>query len=53
VHDLIVIAHHAQVAARPGEQVDERCLRVAYILELVDENPSPSLSQPSEPVRLL
>ena len=44
VHNLVVIPDDAQVSTRPGEQVDERRLRMAHILELVDENPPPSLS---------
>ena len=44
---------HAQVPVRAGEQVDERRLRVAGVLELVGQDPPPSLPQPREPVRVL
>ena len=53
VDQLVVIAAHAQVAVRAGEQVDERRLRVAGVLELVGQKPPPSLPQPRQPVRLL
>ena len=53
VDQLVVIAAHAQVPVRPGEQVDERRLRVAGVLELVGQQPSPPLTQPREPVRVL
>ena len=53
VDQLVVIAAHAQVAVRAGEQVDQRRLRVAGVLELVGQDPPPSLPQPDEPVRML
>ena len=53
VDQLVVVAAHAHVAVRTGEQVDQRRLRVAGVLELVDEDPSPALAKPRQPVRLL
>ena len=53
VDQLVVIAAHAQVPVRAGEQVDERRLRVAGVLELVGQDPPPPLPQPREPVRVL
>ena len=53
VDQLVVIAAHAQVPVRAGEQVDERRLRVAGVLELVGQQPPPPLPQPREPVRML
>ena len=53
VDQLVVIAAHAQVPVRAGEQVDERRLRVAGVLELVGQEPPPPLPQPGEPVRVL
>ena len=53
VDQLVVIAAHAQVPVRAGEQVDERRLRVAGVLELVGQQPSPPLPQPRQPVRML
>ena len=53
VDQLVVIAAHAQVPVRAGEQVDERRLRVAGVLELVGQDPPPPLTQPREPVRML
>ena len=53
VDQLVVVAAHAQVAVRAGEQVDERRLRVAGVLELVGQQPPPSLAKPREPVRVL
>ena len=53
VDHLVVVAAHAQVPVRPGEQVDERRLRVAGVLELVGDDPPPPLPQPREPVRVL
>jgi hypothetical protein len=53
VDHLVVIAAHAQVAVQPGKLVDERRLRVAGVLHLVDEDPAPPLPQPRQPVRVL
>ena len=53
VDQLVVVADHAQVPVRAGEQVDEHRLRVAGVLELVGQDPPPSLPQPREPVRML
>ena len=50
---LVVIAAHAHVPVRAGEQVDERRLRVARVLELVGHDPPPPLPQPRQPVRML
>ena len=53
VDQLVVVTAYAQVAVQAGEQVDERRLGVACVLELVGQDPPPSLSQPREPVRVL
>ena len=53
VDDLVIVTAHAHVPVRPGEQVDEHRLRVADVLELVGDEPSPPLPQPCEPVRVL
>ena len=53
VDHLVVIAAHAQVPVRAGEQVDQDRLGVAGVLELVGHDPSPPRSQPGEPVRVL
>ena len=53
VDQLVVIAAHAQVPVRASEQVNERRLRVAGVLELVGQQPSPPLPQPRQPVRML
>ena len=53
VDQLVVVAAHAQVPVRAGEQVDEHRLRVAGVLELVGQDPPPPLPQPREPVRML
>jgi hypothetical protein len=53
VDQLIVVAAHAQVPVRPGEQVDKRRLSVAGVLELVSQDPPPLLAQPCQAVRVL
>ena len=53
VDHLVVIAAHAQVPVRAGEQVHQDRLGVAGVLELVGHDPSPPRSQPGEPVRVL
>ena len=53
VNNLVVVTADAQVPVGAGEQVDERRLRVAGVLEFVSQDPPPSLSQPREPVRML
>ncbi len=53
VDQLVIVADHAQVPVRSGEQVDQGRLCVACVLELVRQKPSPPLPQPRQPVRVL
>ena len=53
VDQLIVVSDHAQVPVRAGEQVDECGLRVARVLEFVDDEPLPPLAKPLQPVWVL
>ena len=53
VDELILVADRRQVAGGPGEQFEQRGLRLVGVLQLVDDQPAPARAQVGEPLRLL
>jgi hypothetical protein len=53
VDRLVVVARAGDVAVGPGEQVQQRGLRLVGVLHLVDDQPAPARPQVREPVRML
>ena len=53
VDQLVLVADRGQVAGRPGEQLEQRGLRLVGVLQLVDDQPAPARAQVREPLRLL